>query len=441
MLTFLYSYRQHLILRFHNYQDESFEGTTHGNQRWITCLYKVIRPFLKPALLVMYEQKRDIWDRTLGDFDRDLMDERVDIIGNAEKFVKEAVDEYRKYFVDKISPEISTNVAVDIFNKLKNVKIVLSLQKSIFPISKLEEFYEELSLNGDENYFKSIKNIEDFDAKILNEPKSSWRKNIEKVVKDSDQFGFYHIENGNILCEFGIRLIIIFCLLCLFKDLPPLYMIYPYYHPLRPKYFNMAALEREVLDLIQNEIDAYAWRVKLLNYHYNFFTKIVFILQHYRVDIEPFFSSTIQIAYEHYKKWLKNNNTELQIGANYLTNEQLFWVAYGVSFYTKYHKTAPLNLHWKLRLKHNSTHVLTKLNPGFQEAFHCNITNDEINLYEEYIQEYNKLYYFFERLPTLPDEQRVLYLNQIYRKNLNKDCVNECVDLAVIEVLKSFFKN
>jgi hypothetical protein len=91
----------------------------------------------------------------------------------------------------------------------------------------------------------------------------------------------------------------------------------------------------------------------------------------------------MDIVYLHYLKWLRNN-TELQIGANYLTNEQLFWVAYAVTKYTKYHKIVPKRVHTDQRLKYEYFHVQFKASRGFRTAFRCNVTDEEVAVLKEY---------------------------------------------------------
>lgn len=201
----MYSHRFQMILRFHNIEERIFKGTKHGHQRWITCLYQdSFVHHMQPALLVMYEQKREIWDRTLGDFDRDLDDERIDIVGSAKKLIQEAVDEFKTNFLENKIKYFPIQDAAEILMKLKNLKILIGLPKSIFPISKLEEFYKNLNLTGNENFMESIWEIQKHHRKIRNEPKSSWKRQIDEVVTTEPLFIKYSIDNGNFLCKFWI---------------------------------------------------------------------------------------------------------------------------------------------------------------------------------------------------------------------------------------------
>ncbi|KAG5667502.1 hypothetical protein PVAND_015481 [Polypedilum vanderplanki] len=351
VITFLYWNRFYIILRFHNEQTLFLNGYKHGWQRWQTCIYQnTLDTTMQPALLVMYEKYRSIWDRTLGDFDRDLTDERIDIIGSAENLIQEAVDEFKRRFLANTAPFIPIEVATDVLFKLKNLKILISLPKSIFPISKLEEFYKNLNLTGKENFMKSLWEIQKHHRKLRNEPKSSWRRQIDQIVEIYPKFVKYNIEDGNVLY------------------FSPFEIIYPWYHPLRPRFFNMATLFKSTVTRLYFDIKE-------------------FIIKKYKINVILNSEGDEQIAYENYKNWLKNHK-DLQIGANYLTNEQLFWIASAVSNFNKYHKTVPKSTNERNRLNHEYMHVRYKFFKGFQEAFQCNITENELKIYLEFVEKY-----------------------------------------------------
>lgn len=76
------------------------------------------------------------------------------------------------------------------------------------------------------------------------------------------------------------------------------------------------------------------------------------------------------------------------IGSNYLTNLQLFWVAKAVHKFVKYHRTVPKNFGAIPRLQDEYLHYYFKLMQGFQEAFKCNITAEEIKIYNEFVKKF-----------------------------------------------------
>lgn len=98
-------------------------------------------------------------------------------------------------------------------------------------------------------------------------------------------------------------------------------------------------------------------------------------------------TNNLGIAYEHYRDW--KDNTDLIIGANYLTSLQMFWVASAVVKYNKFHKTVPKNIDLIGRLQNEYFHVWFKSKKGFQEAFECNITENEKDTLHE---GWNKFY-------------------------------------------------
>jgi hypothetical protein len=98
----------------------------------------------------------------------------------------------------------------------------------------------------------------------------------------------------------------------------------------------------------------------------------------------------LQLAYEAYSRWLKDH-VDLQIGANYLTNQQLYWQAVTVSHYAKFHRTVPKRTDPHKRLVYEYTHVFMKRHRGFQEAFRCNMTEEEEEKLRQYLVEYGKL--------------------------------------------------
>jgi hypothetical protein len=47
-------------------------------------------------------------------------------------------------------------------------------------------------------------------------------------------------------------------------DFSPTYAIYPYYHPLRPRFFNMATLFREVFAALYTGVQKYVENVRII---------------------------------------------------------------------------------------------------------------------------------------------------------------------------------
>jgi hypothetical protein len=113
------------------------------------------------------------------------------------------------------------------------------------------------------------------------------------------------------------------------------------------------------------------------------------------IHIINLFESDQQFVYESYVEWENNGGKDLQIGANRLTNRQLFWMAFARTYYTKFHERGEISddIEPLIRLQLSFFHVWVKTKPGFQDAFNCTMTQDEENLYEKFKEKATALYY------------------------------------------------
>lgn len=67
-----------------------------------------------------------------------------------------------------------------------------------------------------------------------------------------------------------------------------------------------------------------------------------------------------------------------------MTNQQLFWMALARKFYIKFQPNIPKTVDPLGQLQTEFMHVVYKNQPGFREAFNCDLTKDELEQYEEY---------------------------------------------------------
>lgn len=93
-----------------------------------------------------------------------------------------------------------------------------------------------------------------------------------------------------------------------------------------------------------------------------------------------------EISYDYYKTRLLDGHEDLQLGANYLTNQQLFWMALARKFYIKFQPNLPKNIDPVGKLQTEFMHLVYKSQPGFQEAFQCNLTDIELIEYDKYLK-------------------------------------------------------
>lgn len=90
-------------------------------------------------------------------------------------------------------------------------------------------------------------------------------------------------------------------------------------------------------------------------------------------------------------RWENEGGKDLQLGANRLTNKQLFWIAITRSRYVKHHPGVPANFRFSQRLQSDYLHVLTKSYKGFQQAFNCSMTKEENDKLDEYSKKWYEL--------------------------------------------------
>ncbi|KAG5666648.1 hypothetical protein PVAND_014664 [Polypedilum vanderplanki] len=328
-LTFLNEHYDDLILNLDS--NDLSPSNLHFINRWSNCISRIHQTFMNPALVFMYEQWRSVWDRNINE-----IGEQVDIIASAEELIFEAVDTFVAWFSQKKNEEVAELIRADVISKLKTIDIAVSLQQKTMTFEKLEEFYEELFLEGDENFMRSIWEMKRFHRKILNEPKESWRSIIEEMVGNDEMK--YNVEDENVLY------------------VPPAMLIYPWYHPLRSRFFNMATIFTEVISKISSGVKKH---VEILSNDLSFNS----FYQH---------PESVQLSYENYKRWLQNN-TETQIAATNAKNLQLYWLAHAAAKYQKSDNDEHLIRDYFAKCKRYE---------GFKDAFLCgeNEENKNVNL-------------------------------------------------------------
>lgn len=141
----------------------------------------------------MYERKRPGFDYESGDFCRGVHN----IVKSAEEFVENAVKAAKKRFV--MNSELPLKVGIDVLNKIKNLKVFVGVTNKTLAIDDFDEFYSELNLKGDENFFKSVVEMEKFHQKLMNEKQESLRRQIDEMVQAP--WIRYDIDKGNFLCR------------------------------------------------------------------------------------------------------------------------------------------------------------------------------------------------------------------------------------------------
>lgn len=130
-------------------------------------------------------------------------------------------------------------------------------------------------------------------------------------------------------------------------DVPVIWTLYPYFHPNRPRFFNMATLYSSVLHGI---------RVGLIRAFPN---------------KKNFLPPTVEMADKSYVRWEANGGVDLRLPAFKLTNRQMLWLCIVHKFATKYHRSTPKLVGQQNRIANDNLHINLMRKPGFVEAFQC----------------------------------------------------------------------
>lgn len=117
-------------------------------------------------------------------------DEKIEKSG--EEFAKGTIEYFGKYLENK------TKISDEILSKVVNLELVVGLPEEISSDAKVETFYQELQLNGDEEIVESYFEMCKFHRKLENELTNEWRWKLEEISVQEDMKYF---ATDNILCE------------------------------------------------------------------------------------------------------------------------------------------------------------------------------------------------------------------------------------------------
>lgn len=157
--------------------EKKVEGTEKSKQRWEQCLGLLFNNFA-PVVQSLYASK--YYD--------------INIQKSAMDFTKEVVQDY--------IAEISDEADEDIIEKLNSIDYVIGYPKEVSNLKKIEEFYDELDLDGTEGFVATFLEMENYDQKIRNNPSSDWKRKLQVlcIQYDNKYFAEY-----NILCKLNYQ--------------------------------------------------------------------------------------------------------------------------------------------------------------------------------------------------------------------------------------------
>lgn len=176
---FLYTYRFVII----PYAHDEFELTKVGNkkspQRWMQCGF-CFDCHMRPAVAFIYLER--------------YRDEKI--VESAKVFVREAINFALSNVIN--GTELKNTVKFDVMRRLTSMRIIIGFPEEILSSQKNEEFYDELSLSGNESYFEACREFHKHHHKLENERKKTYRRRLDEITLKSE---VEFIAQDNVLCK------------------------------------------------------------------------------------------------------------------------------------------------------------------------------------------------------------------------------------------------
>ena len=154
MLKYLYHHRFLFIVYPFDWRDESYNFNTRAHQRWEQCL-SYIDVNIRPGLELLQSKSSERDSSEVTKFTRGVVNDFIQKI----KTVNESV----------LSDEVKSKVV----QKLESIDYLPGLFAHNFTEKRLEEFYADLDLKGNEKLVEMALKIEGFHKKLLNDYKGS----------------------------------------------------------------------------------------------------------------------------------------------------------------------------------------------------------------------------------------------------------------------------
>lgn len=170
------------IVYNHNEWTYSIAGVKRGRERWVQCASGILYN-MGPAVEFLY----------LNKYKDDEMERSM------EKFARESI----AFAIRKIKKEAEWEEEVlrNVIKRLQLIELVVGYPKEFADVQKIDEMYVNLHTEDKQNFVNiSFENINNHE-RILREPVTSKRRNLEELAKNFDS-GFKYFPYNNVLCEF-----------------------------------------------------------------------------------------------------------------------------------------------------------------------------------------------------------------------------------------------
>lgn len=177
--AFLYNYRRAFIPYSFTLGEKILGGANRSFQRFEQCirLLSANAPLAMKALEAQHL------------FDADIQKSAADLAA-------ETVRDYREQVVQNIGDE---EIRSWILRKLDSIKLVAMFPEEILNVSKVNEIYEDLNLDGTESFVKVYAELTLHRSKIARESNDSWIQVWSNLLEldDTDVYD----KDSNILCK------------------------------------------------------------------------------------------------------------------------------------------------------------------------------------------------------------------------------------------------
>lgn len=167
-IKFMYFHRFLSIVYPFDWKDADYTSNTRAKQRWEQCLVYVEKN-MRPALELMQSLS--------GERDSKKVDE----------FVREAVHDFVETIKSVNETVLNIEAREKTVEKLNKIKVVTEIFNPNLTISTLDDYYEDLKLNGDENLVKSALEIESFYMKIRHDYRDLFEEGSRSQMDSASQ--------------------------------------------------------------------------------------------------------------------------------------------------------------------------------------------------------------------------------------------------------------
>lgn len=323
------------------------KGAKRAKQRFEQCL-EFLELNMRPALDAL---------SSVEFYDQAVQKSATELV---EMTVSDAVE-----YISQIET-VDQEIRISIIDKLKSAKLWVMFPDNILNLTKIDRLYSELDFKGPESLIELSLKIQLHTWKLQLKPQQSWIRILHTII---NEFSPSYFPDENILSEYEHVFLSSNNQLCLCADIPVRWTLYPFFHPNRSRFFNMATLYHTTVESINT-----------------YLTKML------PSEDQSDFLPVEELIYKSYAKWEANGGVDLQLPSFKLTNRQMLWVCLVHTFSKKYHRNTPKNLDQIVRIVIDNLHIYTKHIPEFREAFQCgNLTNDEQKQFEEYKEIFNHI--------------------------------------------------